>query len=356
MAEERKDLEDQVIEDNITEEEQLDEFKASGEDSSVADPVAPKGGSAKANRKADKEGGDKGTQEVPVASTPGQSKSQLMASMMVKMGGMNKAALQAMYDGMAKQPKAGVAPSMPMPKLSVKEDLGDLFGSEELSEQFMEKAETIFEAAVNARLAVEVEKLQEQFDDKLAEATKELEEQMTTKVDEYLSYAAEEWMKENEVAIESALKVEIAENLMNGMKQVFAENYIDVPEEKLDVFEELAAKVDELEEKLNEEVKSKMELTREVEIHQRASVFAEVAESLTDVQADKFAKLCEGIEADDTEAYQKKLEMIKENYFTTKVVTEEAEEEPLEDATENTVAIDPEMSRYAQAISRTVKR
>jgi hypothetical protein len=163
-------------------------------------------------------------------------------------------------------------------------------------------------------------------------------------------------MKENEVAIESALKVEIAENLMNGMKQVFAENYIDVPEEKLDVFEELATKVDELEEKLNEEVNAKIELTQEVETYQRASVFAEVAEGLTDVQADKFNKLCEGLEADDIEGYQKKLEMIKENYFTKKVVTEEVEEEPLEDAEENTVHSDPEMARYAQAISRTVKR
>jgi len=347
---------DQVVEETVAE-QQLDEFKASGEDSSVADPVTPQGGSTN-KRKADKEQGDKATQEVPTASTPGQTKTQLMAGLMMKASRMPKGDLEKMVAGMAKQPKAGVAPSEPMQKLSVKEDVQDIFaGQEDLGEEFIEKAETIFEAAINARLTVERTRLEEEFETKLQDAVAESQEQMSDKVDAYLTYCAEEWMRENEVAIESALRVELADNLIEGMKQIFAENYIDVPEEKVDLIDELTQKVDELEDRINEEVNRSIELNREVEIYERAQVFAEVSEGLTDVQADKFDALVEGLEAEDTDQYRRKLEMIKENYFARPVISEQVEEEPLDDLEEDKPSYtDPEMAKYAEAISRTVRR
>ena len=284
--------------------EQLDEFKASfGVNAEVPGPVATKSN----KRKADKDQGDKA---MPKLDTKG-----------------------------------------------MKEEIEEIFGSEELSAEFKEKAETVFTAAVSAKVAEEVAKIKEDYEAKLAAATEELEQSLTSKVDTYVTYAAEEWVKQNEVAIESAIKVEMAESLLKGLKGLFVEHNIAVDDEKLDLVAAANAKSSELEEQLNAAVNEKLELTKEINALKRTQMIADASESLTVTQQDKLQSMAEGIEYETLEDFAKKLDIIKETYFASKsVVTEQkVDEEPLDEAEEK-AALDPLMERYASAISRTVKR
>jgi hypothetical protein len=249
----------------------------------------------------------------------------------------------------------------PMPKLSVKEDVEEMFAGQDLSEEFKDRASTLFEAAVSARLTVEMARLEEEFEEKLATEVVSIEEQLAAKLDSYLDYVVETWLKDNEVAIESTLRNEIMEEFIGSLKNVFEEHYIDVPAEKTDVLESLAARVQELEEKLDEAINENTELKSSVVDHEMNDVFESLCSDLALTQVEKFRALSEGIEFDgDLDTYEKKLSIIKENYFkstekapTQTVVTEELEES---DATTDVVYTDPRVKSYVQAISRTIKR
>jgi len=247
-----------------------------------------------------------------------------------------------------------------MPKLNVREDVEEMFDGQELSEEFKDKASTLFEAAVNARLTLEAARLEEQYEARLEEEVTEIAEALEKKLDTYLDYVVENWMKENEVAIESSLRNEIMEEFIDGLKGLFAEHYIDIPEEKIDVVEELAAKVDELETMLDESITENAELKVMVTESKKADILEEMADDLTMVQAEKFAALAEGIDFNgDIDSYRKKLSYVKETYFSKKSTpTTNIEEETFESETitEGVKAYDPDVNRYAQAISRTVKR
>jgi hypothetical protein len=248
-----------------------------------------------------------------------------------------------------------------MPKLSVKEDVEEMFSGSDLSEEFKDKASTLFEAAVSARLIAETARLEEEFEEKLNEAVAEINEELTVKVDAYLDYVVESWMEDNAVAIESTLRNELMEEFMEGMKNLFAEHYIDVPQEKVDVLEALAAKVEELEEMLDETISENSDLKAAFVDVEKKEVFESTIQDLAMSQQEKFKALAEGIDFDgDLETYAKKLAIIKENYFATEKkapaesnITEETFEG--ETAT-NTVSIDPSVNRYVQAISKTIKR
>lgn len=259
--------------------------------------------------------------------------------------------------------KGGKGPKTkdPMPKLSVKEDVEEMFSGSELSEEFKDKASTLFEAAVSARIIAETARLEEEFDSKLNEAVAEINEELTAKVDAYLDYVVESWMEENEVAIESSLRNEVMEDFINGMKNLFTEHYIDMPEDKVDVVESLASKVEELEALLDEKITENVEMKRALIDSEKDSVLDSFMEDLAMTQQEKFAALAEGIDFDgDLEVYAKKLAIIKENYFgsekkapqSTNITEEtfEADEAP------NTVVHDPAVNRYVQAISRTLKK
>jgi hypothetical protein len=248
-----------------------------------------------------------------------------------------------------------------MPKLSVKEDVEEMFDGQDLSEEFKDRASTLFEAAVNARIILESSRLEEQYEARLEEEVTEIAEALEKKLDTYLDYVVENWMKENEVAIESSLRNEIMEEFIDGLKGLFAEHYIDVPEEKIDVVEELATKVDELETMLDESITENSDLKKMVAESKRIDVLEEMATDLTMVQAEKFAALAEGIDfTGDIDSYRKKLSYVKESYFSKKSTpTTNIEEETFEgDNTlnESVKSFDPDVNRYAQAIARTIKK
>lgn len=248
-----------------------------------------------------------------------------------------------------------------MPKLNVREDVEEMFNGQDLSEEFKDNAATLFEAAIGARLVLETARLEEEFETKLTEAVAAIEEDLSSKVDSYLDYVVESWIKENEVAIESSLRNELAEEFIEGLKNLFAEHYIDVPQDKMDVIEGLAEKVEELEAKLDEVIEENVAMKDALVESEKKEVFNAMLENLTLSQQEKFRALAEGVDFDgDLEVYSKKLSIVKENYFAEKkapVVTTNIEEETFEgEAAPNTVAVDPVVNRYVQAIARSVKK
>ena len=240
---------------------------------------------------------------------------------------------------------------------AVKEDIAAMFDGEDLTEDFKESASTLFEAALTARMNLETVRLEEEFAEALSEEVETIKEEMTTKIDQYLDYVVEQWVEENKLAIETSLRSEIAENFMEGLRNLFAESYINVPDEKIDVLGELHAQIEELEAKLDESINTTLELQSVIDEATQEATFDEVSEGLAATQVEKLRTLAEGIEFSDPETYAKKLNIIKDKYFTegkkvvsTGVIAEEAEE-----LTEQAAPVPAHMAHYAAAISRTLK-
>lgn len=239
--------------------------------------------------------------------------------------------------------------------VDVAEDVDALLsGSDaELSEEFKEKATTIFEAAVKAKVAEQLDAIQEaaqaEFETKLEEARGELAE----KVDGYLNYVVEEWVKDNALAIERGIRTEIAEEFMGGLKNLFIENYIDVPEEKADLVDELAIKSDELEAKLNEEFEKNVAMKKELDAIKAENALSEAVVGLTDTQAEKVKALAEGVEFETIDQYREKLETIKESYFPKVRATGAEKEVSVE--TPQAESLSESMSVYARTLSSMKK-
>ena len=188
-------------------------------------------------------------------------------------------------------------------------------GENDLSEEFKNKAATIFESAIRTKVKEIAETMEADYNNKLEQESAKAKEELTEKVDSYLSYVVEEWMKENEIALERGIKGEIAEDFISGLKKLFSEHYIDVPDEKYDVLEAQATKIEELNKKLNEQIEKNVELNKDNADKTKNEVMAEVANDLADTQKEKFAKLAEEIEYSTSEDFKKKCETIKESYF-----------------------------------------
>jgi hypothetical protein len=242
-------------------------------------------------------------------------------------------------------------------KPNMKEHIDALFTGEELTEDFRTKATTIFEAAVNERVTAIEEELTDNHNTQLAEQVESITDELTTKVDDYLGYVVEQWMKDNELAITNGLRTEIAEDFMVGLKNLFEESYIDVPDEKTDLIEELATKVSDLEDSLNEQITNNVELRKDILESTCDGVFSEVSRDLADTEVEKLRSLVEGIEYETEDQYREKINVIKESYFGTHAFSKKTElfnEAPQSDSTETVDPItDPVMSMYSQAISRT---
>lgn len=240
--------------------------------------------------------------------------------------------------------------------IDVSDDVRALFGDEDLSEEFKDKATTIFEAAVLSKVNEILESADIDIASDIEVEKEEMMEELTTKLDDYLEYVAEEWMKENELAVERGIAAEITENFMVGLRNLFAENYIDIPEEKVDLVDELAAKVEELEDSVNEEIERNIAIKKELIEMKSEMIMIAVCEDLTDSQLEKMKSLAEGVEFEDETSYAKRLTTIKENYFPKEEVSENdaTDEEPLEfqEGTEVTGS----MAAYTQAISRSIKK
>jgi len=204
---------------------------------------------------------------------------------------------------------------------SIQEDVAALVDGEDLSEEFKQKAATIFEAAVMNRVKQEVAKLDESYEAKLVEQVEQIKEGLVEKVDGYLDYVVEQWMTQNEIALESGMKSEILEGFVGGLKSLFEQHYIDIPEEKFDVLGTLEEEVEDLKAKLNEQVASNVELNKELSTYQVAQIVAELSEGLVETDKEKFHALVEELEFDGVETFTKKAQTIRESYFTNKKAT-----------------------------------
>jgi len=204
----------------------------------------------------------------------------------------------------------------------IEEDVNALLAGEELSEEFQEKARTIFESAINSKVATIKEELEAQYEEKfvseLAEAIVETKEELTTRVDSYLEYVAEEWFTENQLAIETALKTEMTESFITGMKDLFEAHYVNIPDEKYDVLESMVEKLDDMETKLNEQIEKNVSLNARLSESVADGILAQVSEGLAQTQKEKLASLSESVEFESEEQYREKLETLKESYFSEK--------------------------------------
>jgi len=300
----------------------------------------------------------------------GKSKAGMMADVMGAMNGMKKSDLvdffnQAMSQfGPNKFPGSDAAGKTAQnlasikAKTSVKEDVEEMFGGEEISEEFKTKVETVFEAAVNARLEVETARIEEEQEVKFNELVEEHKTELAEKVDEYLTYAVEQWVQENKIALENGLKLEIFENFMTGLKTLFQENNVSIPDEEVSLVGDLEAKVEALEARVNEEIEKNISLTKVNEELERGRVFSEVAEGLAVSQVEKLQTLAENITYGSTEEYASKLTIIKETYFskkTSSVVSEEVVGVDELSDNKNNAPVTGQMAVYAQAISKSIK-
>lgn len=341
-------------------------FEDTGTDEAIADAI--------------EEGTDAANSLKPGAA-PGDSKAETLATFTSLLAQLGKEDLSNLFNdvqsqfGPNKAPGAedksasnkatvNMKPSAAIGKGAWKEDVDDMFSADELSEEFREKAETIFEAAVNTRINLEIARLEEQYEERfeteLQETSEKIFEDISGKLDQYLDYVVEQWMAENQIAIESSLRTEIAENFITGLQNLFSEHYITVPDEKIDLVAEMKAELDEVKAKLNETLDEKIELEAIINEATAISILDDVSEGLAETQVEKLRTLSEGIEYSDAEVYRKKLEIIKENYFSTKskstptgLITESIDGSDEETISE--VPVPAQMKQYMSAISKSIK-
>ena len=240
--------------------------------------------------------------------------------------------------------------------LDFTEDVDALVAGEELSEEFRQKAATIFEAAVTSRVNKEVAALQEAFEATLTEEVEKIQTELAEKVDDYLTYAAESWMKENALQIEHGIKTEMAESFFNGLKGLFLEHNFTVPEEKFNLLDGMVEEIDEMEAKLNEQIDANVALNKRIGEFVKMEIVNECAVGLAETQKEKLASLAEGVEFETEEDFRNKVETIKESYFTRKAEVAAATE-PTEEVSEPLVeeAVSGSMSKYVDAIARWSK-
>ena len=238
--------------------------------------------------------------------------------------------------------------------IDVKEDVAALVdGDSDLSDEFKRKAATIFESAVKAKVKDEIIRLEKEYGNKVETETAKLKEGLVEKVDSYLNYVVEEWMKENELAIERGIKGEIAEDFISGLKKLFEDHYIDVPDEKYNILEDQAGKIENLDKKLNEQIDKNVTLNKEVGTFKREEILSKSSKDLADTQKEKFEKLTENIEYKDAEDFEKKVSQIKESYFPKK--SKAKSDDVVDDisATKTDENLNDAMSAYSAAISKT---
>lgn len=292
------------------------------------------------------------SKSAPAQAAAPKTKAGMINAMYSKMSKMKKEELKGAYEAMCQ--REGVeAEAEVVAESNFDEDLNALVESEAtLSEGFKGKAAIIFEAALKSKLSESVERLEEQYAEELAEETTRIQSELVEKVDGYLNYVVENWMEENKLAVESGLRTEIAEGFMTALHGVFTEHYIEVPEGKVDLVDELAGKVDSLEEAVNVSEKRNIELNEQVAELTRQAIIRESATGLSEAQAEKLKSLVEDVTFDSAEAFEEKVATIKETYFkpeTKQTVSEEAE--VVEDSEE--VSVSPMMERYLAALKKT---
>jgi hypothetical protein len=243
-------------------------------------------------------------------------------------------------------------------EIDIEEDVNALLEGEELSEEFQEKARTIFEAAIRSKVADIREQIQAQYEEELIEQVSSIKNELVERVDSYLEYVADEWIQENALAVEHGLKTEMTESFLQGMRGLFEDHYVSIPEDRYDVIESMVDKLDEMEEKLNEQIERNVALNRRLAESVADVIFAEVTEGLALSQKDKLASLAENVEFDSEETYREKLVTLRNSYFSNTATS--AQREAAEDISESTdysaTQISPIMESYLSVLSRASKK
>ena len=348
------ELHDEVENDEIV------EAQAHDPDNAPAQAAAAAKTAADATKKTSAPGGDKPAEPMP------KTKAGMINAMYGKMNAMKKDELQANYkkmmaqnelmpdDDMKKEMKHGKKMKEDISYAAdFEQDLEALVNEEAtLSDEFKVKAETIFEAAIKSKLSEEIDRLEARYEEELAEEVKTTKEDLVEKVDSYLNYVVEQWMEDNKVEVQNGLRTEIAEKFMNNLKDLFTESYIEVPESKVDLVDELAGEVEELEEKLNDQTGKAIAMAEELEAYKRESIIREASKDLAETQVEKLKTLVADVEFDDEEVFTDKVNTVKESYFSKAA---KATEEEIDEEGAFEVDASDSMSQYLNAIKRTSK-
>jgi hypothetical protein len=292
--------------------------------------------------------------------SPPKTKAGMIQSVMAKMQNMSKAKLMAGYEGYMSDDvddetfEGKSVVETQEAEYDFSGDLDALVESEAtLSDGFKDKAATIFEAAVKSKLSEEIARIEESYGEELAEEIASTKSDLVEKIDSYLNYVVENWMSENQIAIQSGLRAEIAENFMNGLKDLFVESYVEVPESKVDLVDDLAEQVEELETALNSQTSKNIEMTEELELFQRYEVIREHAHGLAETEVEKLAALAEDLDFIDEATFSAKVKTIKESYFTKEVKSAEVVDDLVEDTADNSVEVSSVMDSYLQALKKS---
>tara|TARA_B110000908_G_C10224949_1_gene437436 strand:+ start:439 stop:1473 length:1035 start_codon:yes stop_codon:yes gene_type:complete len=308
---------------------------------------------ANATNPASKRKGDTANKDEPDGSP--KTKAAMINAMYKKMEGMSKQTLSAMatkFEGLEVDMDAD---AVELPEFNYTDELDALVESEAtLSDEFKSKTAIIFETAIKSKLSEEIERLEDDYQSRLEEELDVTRSDLVEKIDSYLNYVVENWMTENKVAVEQGLRTEVAEGFMDKLKDLFVESYVTVPESKVDLVDELADQVEELEESLNSRTAEVLAMSEKIESFQRAAIIREASGDLADTQVEKLASLVEALDFEDVESFQHKVKTVKESYFK-KDVTATAVEEVTEDWTAEQPLYNNVMNQYLSAIKNTNK-
>lgn len=314
---------------------------------------------AEGKGKTAKEPGGKGGAKDPMQKLPG-TKAGMINAMYMKASKMKKEELAGMYTKLMGETVAEDVAEVEGTNLQFEadfsQDLDALIESEAtLSEEFKAKTAVIFEAAIKSKLADEIDRLEESYANELSEEVSATKADLVEKVDSYLNYVVEGWMEENKLAVQSGLRTEIAEKFMNSLKDLFTESYIEVPESKVDLVDELAEEVTELEEALNASTAKAIQVSEELELMKRESVIREASKDMAQTQVEKLAKLVEDIDFEDEDTFAEKVKTVKESYFKKEAV-ESVIEDAIEDDDGNIVESSDTMAQYLTAIRKASQK
>ena len=347
-TDENVELHDEQINDEIVE-ETLEEAAPVAKGKPDADAVTEPESIASVDKAAD------ATKQAPVPKT----KAGMINAMNMHLQKMKKDDVQASYkklvQGYNESVEDGESDVVAETSIDTTAELDALVESEAtLSDEFKAKTAVIFEAAVKTKLSEEVDRIETEYQENLSEEVASIKSDLVEKVDSYLNYVVETWMEENKLAVQNGLRTEIAETFMNKMKDLFVESYIEVPESKVDLVDELAGQVEELEENLNNQTGTNIKLAEELETYKRDSIIAEAARGMAETQVEKLRGLVENVDFEDEESFKSKVETVRESFFKQEKVESVSEittEEP-----ETTVEVNGMMEQYLQAIKKSAQK
>ena len=352
----------------MTKDQKMDQVELHDEENDIVEAAThdPKNAEAQSVDSVDKAGDATGTAKKRKGDSTKQdpmpkTKAGMINAAYVKMNGMKKEDLAMMMSKLMSEEidaedEEVVAENATFEyEADFSSDLNALVQSEAtLSEEFKEKAEVIFEAAIKSKLSEEIDRLEARYNEELSEEISSTKEELVEKVDSYLNYVVEKWMDDNRVAIQSGLRAEIAEKFMTGLKDLFVESYIEIPEGKVDMVDELAESVEELETKLNQTTADAIAMAEQLEVYKRDAIIRESAKDLAATQVEKLKSLVEDIDFEDEATFAKKVQTVKESYFTKKV-TENTQEITEDEDGDTAIVASGSMAQYLNALKKTAK-